>query len=705
MSTAARRASSLLLVALVALLALAGLTAPTATATPRPSPGAGDDDALPVRVQITQVAPVVLSPGQDLVVTARLTNTSSRTIASPRAVVRLERVRPGTREDLQTWLDEPATGRRAGDRAAWVAADGPLEPGASVELQVTVPADEVGLLDRPDTWGARGLAVEATDGARVGLQRSFVLWATGGDVAQARVSLLAPAVGPPTVPQDLDVPAPGPPTLAQLVQPGGRLASALEIARTSPDVALVVDPALVAAARADGQDVAAWADALAATAVGRDVVALPWSDPDLTALAHADAVGLLDAAVQSSTAATAGAVDGGRPLAARTDVMWAPGPTTDQATADLAARGGAAVLVLAPDDVPSDSDAVGARTTLPTASGPLVGLVPDRTLGTLLADPERLDPDATPATVTQRVLAELSILARGSDDGLQHVLIALPRDADPDPALVGAVLGAVQNAPWSRTAPLAALLGSTGEDERAALPAYASAPDALGPDEVRRLAQARDSTIAFAEVTDDAATLLDGVDTTVLAPLATAWRQDPPDRQRLVDAAVAAVDARRIGLTLAPTSTQNLISADTEVRFSVRNDLPTAATVRVRATPRKACLQTEPSAAVVVPPAGEEVVTVAVHAIANCEVEVEALLTSEDGTALAQPVTFVVRASPTVESVGTAVVGVLLAVGLVLGVVRTVRRGQSARRGARLVHDDEGTRPLPVLGGSPEVDA
>ena len=67
--------------------------------------------------------------------------------------------------------------------------------------------------------------------------------------------------------------------------------------------------------------------------------------------------------------------------------------------------------------------------------------------------------------------------------------------------------------------------------------------------------------------------------------------------------------------------------------------------------------------------------------------------------------TFVVRASPTVESVGTAVVGVLLAVGLVLGVVRTVRRGQSARRGARLVHDDEGTRPLPVLGGSPEVDA
>ena len=173
----------------------------------------------------------------------------------------------------------------------------------------------------------------------------------------------------------------------------------------------------------------------------------------------------------------------------------------------------------------------------------------------------------------------------------------------------------------------------------------------------------------------------------------------------LVDAVVAAVDGRRSGLTLARTSAQYFVSADNTVRFSVRNELSADAQVRVQTTPRKACLRTEPSDPVLVRAGSEELVTVSMHAIANCEVVVEAVLTGVDGVPLAEPVTFDVRATPTIESVGTAVVGVLLAVGLVLGVVRTVRRGQSARRGARRVDDEAGTRPLPVLGGTPEGDS
>lgn len=705
-----------LVTALVALLALAGLALPAAgatagavdaptgrtTATPTPSPA----DGMPVRVQITQVAPSVLRSGEDLTVRVRLTNTSPDEIADPRAVVHLERIRPGTRADLQTWLDEPSDSTRIGKRLASVPAGAPLPAGASVDLEVVVPAATVGLLDRPDTWGARGLAVAANDGGeRVGLERSFVLWATeGDDVPQARVSLLVPVVGPAPLPPDVDVTAPGP-TLTELVQPGGRLAAALDAARAGPDVALVVDPALVAEARAGDDDAVSWADELTATTVARDVVALPWSDPDLTALAHAGAGDLLDAAVTLSGDAAAQSVAGGRPLSARSDVLWAAGPTTDQATVDLAASAGASALVLAPGDLTAGADAAGARTELTAATGTIVGLVPDAVLSRLLADPRSLDPDATDATVVQRVLAELSVLARGSDEGLQHVLVALPRDAEPDATLVGAVLDGVQGAPWSRTAPLTALLGATGAtDERQGPPATADAPDALDPDEVRRLATSRRATVAFAAVTDDAAPLLLGVDAAVLAPLATAWRADPTGRLALVDAVVGAVDARRVGLTLAQTSSRNIISADSEVRFSVRNDLPAAASVRVQTTPRKLCLRTEPSATVVVPSKGEEVVPVRVHAIANCEVVVEAVLTSEDGSPLAAPVTFVVRASPTIESVGTAIVGVLLAVGLVLGVVRTVRRGQSARRGARRVDDEAGTRPLPVLGGSRHED-
>src|SRR5690606_15645345 len=150
-------------------------------------------------------------------------------------------------------------------------------------------------------------------------------------------------------------------------------------------------------------------------------------------------------------------------------------------------------------------------------------------------------------------------------------------------ALVGDVLDAVQAAPWSRTAPLTALLGATGAgaDDRDAPPALVVDPAELPVTDVQRTAEARRATRAFADVTDDADTLLTGVDVSSLAPLAVAWREDTRAREQLVDAVVSAVDARRVGLTLARTSTQRFVSADNTVRFSVRNALPTAAQVRV----------------------------------------------------------------------------------------------------------------------------
>ncbi len=223
----------------------------------------------------------------------------------------------------------------------------------------------------------------------------------------------------------------------------------------------------------------------------------------------------------------------------------------------------------------------------------------------------------------------------------------------------------------------------------------------LAPAGVRALADARSRAVAFASVTSEPAILLDGVDSEVLAPLAVAWRTEPAGRDALVTSVVTDVDARTTGLTVAPVSDVRVTAADSGLPMVVRNALDVPATVLLEVTPRTACLEAGEVSPVTVDARSEASVRIPLHARANCSVVVTAQLTATDGLPVSPTVRFTVQATPTIESIGTVVVGVLLALGLVLGIVRTVRRGQSARRGASRVRV---RRPisLPVLGGTPD---
>jgi len=115
--------------------------------------------------------------------------------------------------------------------------------------------------------------------------------------------------------------------------------------------------------------------------------------------------------------------------------------------------------------------------------------------------------------------------------------------------------------------------------------------------------------------------------------------------------------------------------------LTVHSDLRQTATVWVKLLPSKACMSVPSAPTPATVAAGSDaVVAVDVRANANCDVKVEVHLVSADGTVVAAPAQFSARLAPTIENVGTAVVGVLLALGLVAGIVRTVRRGQSGAR-------------------------
>jgi hypothetical protein len=302
------------------------------------------------------------------------------------------------------------------------------------------------------------------------------------------------------------------------------------------------------------------------------------------------------------------------------------------------------------------------------------------------------------------LLAELAVLAHDGSDQPHDVLLAPGRDWTPDAALVTALFRALRSSPYSRLVPVSALLG--GDDEGTArdqLPANAVDPGELSAEDVRALADARDATTSFARAIGDSGALTAGLDERVLAPLSLAWRGDANGRDALVHQVIATAADTRSGLSLTGPSSLNVISATAPVRFVVHNSLAVPASVAVQVDPHKACLRPTRSDAVTAAPGTDTPVVVSLDAVANCDVAVDATLVGTDGATVGDAVGFPARVAPTIEDVGTIVVGALLALGLVLGIVRTVRRGQSARRGARQAPVEPAR--LPVLGGDPETAA
>ncbi|MCL2465249.1 MAG: DUF6049 family protein, partial [Micrococcales bacterium] len=319
-------------------------------------------------------------------------------------------------------------------------------------------------------------------------------------------------------------------------------------------------------------------------------------------------------------------------------------------------------------------------------------------LTTLLVDPDEVQSGATTATTVQRMLAELAVLSHNSTGAPPDVLLTPGREWTPDEPLVAALLHALDSSPWSRLVPVSTLIGADASNAaRSSLPALAVNPDELAATQVQALADARNSVISFARAIDESSALTDGLDTSVLTPLSVGWRADPARRAALVNQVLTSTSATLAGLSVSGPPNLNVISANAPVRFVIDNRLNVAATVSVQVRPRKGCLRTVTSDPVTVDPQATDTVTVTLQAIANCDVTVDVTLVGAGGTSVGQAVSFAARVAPTVENVGTVVVAIFLVIGLVLGIVRTVRRGRSARRGTRAAPEDIG--PLRVLGG------
>jgi hypothetical protein len=694
-----RRSAGALLLALTCLLAV---LAPASTASAEPAADRVPDGVLQLDVQ--QVSPTVLTPGDDVTVRATLRNTGAREVSGLSARLLAWTPRLRTREDVRGWATDDFRGIDAGNVLLRDAPVTSLPPGGELPLELTAPASGLGLPRSASSWGPRGLTLDVVDARsrQLAKARAFVVWdprpagaAQSGDLTT--LSVLAPlTAGPPDVASAVLPPD----RVAELTADGGRLARVLQVA-SRPGVAWALDPALLTAATQAGTPDAAagtpspstptqgatapgdgtpgtpsaWLSALQDAATSRDVVALPQTDPDLAAIAHAGTPELYTRAVQQGRRTVADLLD----APARTDVAWPATGAADPATARLAAAAGATAIVLSAGAQPPEDPDVGTvtgRSTVTAGDTRLDGLLVDTGLSTTLEDAVE---GRAPVLATSRLLAETAVITRSGN--APHLLLALPRDWDPDVAAASGALDALGSAPWVRRAPLRDLVDTEPPDvdrEDVRLTEQDRAGE-LPPAGLRQAASAVDAVQGVTAALTRPERVLEGVERSAVAATAVSWRDDLPAWRQAVDRLLATGRAVAGGVHVLEGSAVNVVSSEADLPVTVANDLGQEVQVVVSLQPRSPRLVPEGTVAVRIPAESTERVALPVKAVANGNTEVVVNVRAPDGAPLGAPVTVPVRVRADWETRGILVAGGLLALVLVVGLVRTIRRG--GRRG------------------------
>jgi hypothetical protein len=626
--------------------------------------------------------------------------------------------------------DRPPTAARSETTTFPIARD--LAPGSSTRFAVRTTVQQLGLARLgvyPVDVEARG---DAGDGPEpLGLAPTWVPFFEGLNVQPTRVAVVWPLVDRPhqralgTFRDD---------DLAASLSKGGRLdrmltAGAAAATAQSPceervlpggpqarcvpvPLTWAVDPDVLLAAKAmtssyslehqgkTGKHPAvpaasSWLSRLAQAAGASSLLALPYGDPDVTAMSRPTDVGFrddlsLDAALsRSAVAETLSAT----PLQS---VAWPPAGVVTPAAADALNRSGAKALVLdqsaydQPDGEPSRAPS--ARTLLPSSSGtPIEGLVADPYLSDLVTG--ELAADVGSRLAEQRFLAETAIVAAEAPSLSRTLVIAPERRGDLDVTAATGALRDLGRVPWLCPVSLADVAQDAeqcaGGSTSSAVPEPADR-GALRTSRVGELSQGYLGAVATerqraVQLTD--AVLTDTADarvTTMKAQLrravaraeSSSWREDGRGANEALAVLRRDLDDL-IGQVVVRGGQVLLTSSSGTLQVSITNNLDVPVTLRVRFAPRTLGLVTHSSGLVDVAPDTLVPVNIRATAQRSGQFFVDAHLVDRNGDDFGQPTVINLRSTrygrlALALTLGSA--GVLLIAAAFRLVRRAVRR-------------------------------
>jgi hypothetical protein len=719
---------------LLATLLLLALTLPTAGAAPTPDPGPSSSPSLapedPLRVVVTDLLPRDPQPGGAFEVHGILRNEGATPITAIQVRLRIGNpvVTRGGLHDADS--DRPLTQSREATAVAPLAKT--LEPGSSTKFAIRTTVRALGLNrlgvypvdveargNAGDGFGPLGLAptwVPYFDGLRVQPTRVAVLWPVADrphqralgtfrddelDSALSSQGRLGRAVSAAAA-------AATPACERVLATPAGVVAPA---ARCEPTrVTYAVDPDLLLAARAltgthsveaDGKTskrpavpaATSWLNALGRAAADSTLIALPYGDPDVTAMSRGgdarmrDDLSLAGVLSRNAVAETLSVT----PLPT---VAWPPAGVVTPAAADALSRGGARALVLDPsayDQLDSEPSRVpSARTLLPSSSGSdLEGLVADPYLSDLVTG--ELAADLGSRLAEQRFLAETAIVAAEAPSLSRTLVIAPERRGDLDVTATTGALRDLGRVPWLCPVSIAAV---AQDQEQCATGAPRSVPDPEDRGALRTSITSELSQSYLRAVSTErqrAVQLTDAVLTDTAEPAVTAlkaqlrravaraessaWRADGEGAD--VALRVLRKDLNDlVGQVVVRGGQVLLTSASGTIQVSITNSLDVPVTVRVRFEARTLGLVATQSPLVEVAPDTLVPVNIRTTAQRSGRFFVDAHLVDRNGDDFGQPTVVNLRSTRygrTALALTLGSAGVLLIAAAVRVVRRTLR--------------------------------
>jgi hypothetical protein len=691
-----------LLATAVGLLSLG--TVPTASAlefpsTREPLVAQEADPVEDISVSIRQSASF-LGAGASMAVTVTVENTTPALVPEGTLALQTDDRPITSRTALGEWLDLSTTSKTDHTVAA---VDVPaLEPGASYTLTpIEVSAESLAL---PDSGGTYPIDAIFTSAETVVESRDTVVYSPDASATPLGIAVVMPLTAPAGTTGLLTADA-----LAFYTSPTGVLTKQLDGVIDRP-VALGIDPMLIASIRALGDAAPAsavgWLDRLAQAT--NETFPLQYADADPSVQSQAGIGSLLgptsllyglnpdnfaaqatengggeetpgdDPAVEETQTPSPTPTPDERPLPTpaeltawnytTTGVVWPADNTVMASDLPVFAASGATSTIVSSDNVASsEAYTPGAAGN----AGDAAVIVSDAAASNALQSAAT----AISSDAQQDALADLAaqLMVVGSERGApeRNLVLTLDRGWPPTASRLSEALSALGTLPGVASTSLSAASASTPSPvsitDKAQDPARTSAATRLS---------AREAEIAsFATVLDDPTNLTGRERAEILALLSISWHDNATDWTTAVTDHDEQTTATLASVSITATTQINMVSNQTSLPFSVRNDFNQPVTVVLQASTSSLKLSVDAAVTQTIPANSRETVRVPVQArLGNGDVSVRVQLYSPQNALVGGSVQVPVSVRADWEGIGATLILVLIAALFLGGLIRTIRK-------------------------------